>query len=163
MTIGILLTLALVVGLPGSAPGAGCEVGRIVDGDTFHCRDGRKVRLIGIDSPEIPQGRPGRDAREVLRRLIPEGTTVRLEGDAALRDRWGRTLAYAWAGNRLVNEAMVLAGWAVRYTVPPNVKYDRRLERAQNEARARRAGLWASGGFECRPADYRRRACRVPP
>jgi micrococcal nuclease len=159
MTIGILLALALFGGPPRPAPDAGCEVGRIVDGDTFYCRDGRKVRLIGIDSPEIPQGRPGRDAREVLRRLIPEGTMVRLEGDVAPRDRWGRTLAYAWAGNRLVNEAMVLAGWAVRYTVPPNVKYDRRLERAQNEARTRRSGLWGSGGFECLPADYRRRGC----
>jgi micrococcal nuclease len=140
-----------------------CEIARIVDGDTFHCADGRKVRLIGIDSPELRQGTAGRDAREALRRLLPEGGTIRLEGDAASRDRWGRTLAYAWSGGRLINEAMVRGGWAMLYTVPPNVKYVRRLERAQNEARARSAGLWAAGGFDCPPGDFRRRVCATRP
>ena len=42
-------------------------------------------------------------------------------------------------GNRLVNEAMVRGGWAVLYTVPPNVKYAGRLERAQKDG-ARGAG-----------------------
>ena len=33
-----------------------CVVERIADGDTFTCRDGRRVRLIGIDAPELAQG-----------------------------------------------------------------------------------------------------------
>ena len=36
-------------------------------------------------------------------------------------------LAYVWAGSTLVNESMVRDGWAVLYTVPPNVKYADRL------------------------------------
>ena len=136
-----------------------CRVGRVSDGDTFYCRDGRKVRLIGVDTPELAQGAAGTGAREALQRLLPPGAVARLELDAAPRDRYGRTLAHVWIGDRLVNEAMVRGGWAVLYTVPPNVRYVRRLERAQQEARARRAGLWATGGFACAPAEFRRGAC----
>lgn len=139
--------------------GTDCVVLLVVDGDTFRCRDGRKVRLIGIDSPEQRQDPYGVKAGQALLRMLPVGAGVRLERDVALTDRYGRLLAYAWAGSTLVNEAMVQGGWAVLYTVPPNVKYAGRLERAQNEARARGAGLWAERGFECMPADYRRRKC----
>jgi micrococcal nuclease len=85
---------------------------------------------------------------------------VRLERDVAPHDRYGRELAHVWNGARLVNEALVLEGWATLYTVPPNVKYAERLERAQKQARAARVGLWASGGFACAPAAYRRGECR---
>ena len=136
-----------------------CVVERISDGDSFHCADQRRVRLIGIDSPELGQGEPGREAREALRRLLPKGTTIRLERDVAPRDRYRRELAYVWAGGRLVNESMVRDGWALLYTVPPNVKYAERLERAQKEARAAGAGLWKSGGFACSPSAWRKRAC----
>ncbi len=136
-----------------------CRIARVVDGDTFHCEDGRKVRLIGMDAPEVGQGAAGRASREALRRMLPRGRSVRLESDAAARDRYGRVLAYAWAAGRLVNEAMVRDGWAVLYTVPPNVRYVARLQRAQREARAAGAGLWRSGGFECLPSEYRRNRC----
>ena len=148
---------------PASPPPAFCIVERVGDGDTFSCRDGRKVRLLGIDTPELGQGEPGRQAHAALRRLLPLGTTVRLEIDAAPRDRFGRELAYVWTGSRMVNESLVREGWAMLYTLPPNVKYAGRLERAQKEARAARAGLWASGGFECSPLAYRRRECAAAP
>jgi micrococcal nuclease len=144
---------------PASPPPASCTVERVGDGDTFSCRDGRKVRLLGIDTPELGQGEAGRQAHAALRRLLPRGTAVRLERDDAPRDRFGRELAYVWTGSRMVNESLVREGWAMLYTLPPNVKYAGRLERAQKEARAARAGLWASGGFECSPLGYRRREC----
>jgi micrococcal nuclease len=137
-----------------------CVVERIADGDTFTCRDRVRVRLIGIDTPELAQGEAGREARAALARLIPPGTAVRLEQDVSPRDRYGRTLAHVWRGSRLINEALVREGWAMLYTVPPNVKYAGRLERAQKEARAEGAGLWKSGGFGCEPAAYRRGECR---
>lgn len=145
----------------GSAapPPSPCVVERIADGDTLTCRDGRRVRLIGIDTPELAQGESGHRARRALSGLVPPGSTVRLERDVAPRDRYGRELAHVWSGSRLVNEALVREGWAVLYTVPPNVKYADRLERAQKRARKSGAGLWGSGGFECAPADYRRRRC----
>lgn len=168
MNLRWILRLALAA-VPSAAcasvppPADECRVARVTDGDTFHCRDGRKVRLIGVDSPELAQGDAGRMARDALRRLLPAGRAVRLELDAAPRDRYGRVLAHVWAGDTLVNEAMVRGGWALLYTVPPNVRYVRRLERAQREARARGAGLWERGGFDCAPSDFRRRSCVVAP
>jgi micrococcal nuclease len=140
-----------------------CIVSRVVDGDTFRCSDGRRVRLIGIDSPESPQGPYGTKAAGALRVMLPSGTPVRLEHDVTPTDRYGRLLVYAWIGPTLVNEAMVQDGWAVLYTRPPNVKYAERLWRAQNEARTRSAGLWSENGFACLPSDFRRRACVSPP
>lgn len=168
MPIGLLVRLALVATVSGPGPAGrpglsppGCVVARVVDGDTFYCRDGRKVRLLGMDSPERGQGPVWRQAQRALARFTPVGRAVRLEGDVAPTDRYGRALAWVWVGGTLVNEAMVHDGWAVRYTVPPNVKYADRVERAQKQARARRAGLWSGRGFECLPRDYRRGACRA--
>lgn len=164
--LAVLALLALELQGCGPARGAAaaqpspCVVERVADGDTFTCRDGRRVRLIGVDTPELRQGEPGRRAREALARLAPPGSTVRLEHDVATRDRYGRELAHVWRDSRLVSEALVLEGWATLYTVPPNVKYAERLERAQKKARAAGAGLWASGGFACAPAAYRRGECR---
>ena len=162
--ISLLAALVLLAAGDSSGPSAspegdGCAVAHVVDGDTFRCRDGREVRLIGVDTPEQGQGEVGRLARQALLRYLPLGAMVRLERDVRATDRYGRVLAFVWTGATLVNEAMVREGWAVLYTVPPDVKYAERLRRAQKEARARRAGLWGSGGFDCLPRDYRRNRC----
>src|SRR4051812_43067744 len=49
-----------------------CLVTRVVHGDSFYCGDGRKVRLIDIDSPERGQGAAGLEARRALGRLTGE-------------------------------------------------------------------------------------------
>jgi micrococcal nuclease len=141
----------------------GCVVSRVLDGDTFYCRDGQRVRLTGVDSPERGQRPFGGEARLALLKLLPPGSAVVLQRDVAPTDRYGRVLAYVWAGPTLVNEAMVQNGWAVLYTVPPNVKYAERLERAQKEARAGGKGLWAQRGFDCLPNDFRRKRCLNSP
>lgn len=146
-----------------AVPDPDCVVGQVADGDSFRCQDGRRVRLIGIDSPERSQGALGARARDALAGLLPLGVPVRLEYDVAARDQYGRELAYAWSKSRLINEAMVRGGWAVLYTVPPNVKYAVRLKQAQNEARDSGAGLWTQGGFNCLPSDFRRRLCTSSP
>src|SRR4051812_12582684 len=99
MTIALLTRLTFAAAFLGScaagrpagpAPAPGCLVGRVVDGDTFYCRDGRKIRLIGVDSPERGQGAAARGASRALAILLPVGRRVRLEGDAAATDRYGR-------------------------------------------------------------------------
>lgn len=118
------------------------------------------MRLIGIDSPEREQGPAFGAARDALRRLAPPGAEVALEHDVAPRDQYGRALAYVWVGDTLVNERLVEDGWAVLYTVPPNVRHVERLRAAQARARAAGAGLWGTGGFDCLPTDFRRGRCR---
>lgn len=86
----------------------------VTDGDTIRCGNER-VRLIGIDAPELPgHCRPGRQcargngaaSRAELERLIG-GRPVRLERHGY--DRYGRTLAFAWAGRVNLSCAMIRA------------------------------------------------------
>jgi micrococcal nuclease len=144
---------------PLQAESIPCVVERVVDGDTVRCRDGTRVRLIGIDSPEREQGPDWQRSRDALARLIPRGRSVRLELDLTATDRYGRTLAYIWIDRTLVNEAMVQGGWAVAYPVRPNLRYARRFSAAERTARSARSGLWEHQGFRCRPAAFRHGVC----
>ncbi len=155
----LILTFSVQACAASQQPMADCQVQRVSDGDSFRCLDGSRVRLIGVDSPERQQHPFGQQAQQALLEIMPAGAAVRLEPDVAPTDRYGRVLAHVWVGSTLVNEAMVQGGWAVLYTVPPNVKYADRLERAQKEARARGAGLWAGRAFACLPAEFRRGKC----
>jgi micrococcal nuclease len=159
--LALLVTLLVLphAALTQTRPGTPCVIDRIVDGDTFYCADRTKVRLIGVDSPERGQGKAGRRASAALSGMLAPGRRVLLELDVTPFDRYGRTLAYVWAGDTLVNEALVREGWAVRYTVPPNVKYVERLGIAERSARRARRGLWADGELSCRPSDWRRGNC----
>lgn len=136
-----------------------CTVASVADGDTFRCSDGTRVRLLQIDSPEEGQGPVYGRARQELQRYLTKGRVVSLELDVRPLDQYRRTLAYVWLGDTLVNEAMVQAGWAVQFTLPPNVKYVERIRAAEHDARDHKRGLWSEGTIACRPADYRRRKC----
>lgn len=148
-----------------SGPGAprrvtrGCVVTRIVDGDTLVCRGVGSVRLIGVDAPERTQRPFGAAARDALAALAPPGDSVHLEPDVQQRDRYGRTLAYVWRNGRMVNWRMIRDGWAMLYTVPPNVQWTDEFATAQRNAREARRGLWAVDAFACSPAEHRRRRC----
>jgi endonuclease YncB( thermonuclease family) len=71
-----------------------------------------------------------------------DGRRVRLEFDVERLDRYGRTLAYVWMGDRLFNETLVQRGFAQVSTFPPNVEYVDRFLRAQRAARGDNRGLW---------------------
>jgi micrococcal nuclease len=136
-----------------------CTIAHVSDGDSIKCRDGARVRLIGIDAPELDQEPFGMRARAALERRIPPGSVVSLAFDVQSRDRYGRCLAYVWLDGRLVNEEQVAEGYAATITVPPNVRLAERFRTALASARERQAGLWADDGFHCRPEDHRRKRC----
>lgn len=136
-----------------------CVVSRIIDGDTFECDTGLRVRLIGIDTPELSQAPYGAQAAQALAALMPVATAVELERDVQPTDRYGRLLAYVWRDTLMINWAMVRNGWAVLLTYPPNVQYVERLQEAQRSARDEGVGLWAVGGFDCPPSERRRGRC----
>ncbi len=72
-------------------------VATVSDGDTLRLLDGRRVRLVQIDAPELSSGECyARPARAALVRLAPPGARVDLEADPALdaEDRFGRLLRY---------------------------------------------------------------------
>lgn len=136
------------------------EVIAHTDGDTAHVRldagAEEKVRFIGIDTPEVGEHAEsfGDEAAAYTAAAIPVGTTVWLETDAELRDRYGRLLAYVWLAEPrsgdaaevrelMLNARLVLDGYANAYTYPPNVKYTEVLKDLQAEAREDGRGLWA--------------------
>ena len=135
-----------------------CVVSRLSDGDSLRCASGERLRLIGIDAPELAQPPFGRQSQNALQEIVA-GQQLSLEYDVEGRDEFDRLLAYAWIDSQLVNEEMVRGGWAVAFQVRPNTRHSARLRRAEQEARANRAGLWFSGGFECLPVDHRNDRC----
>ena len=127
-------------------------VERVVDGDTLLLQSGERVRLIGVDTPEIKHPKKpveyfGREASVFTRRIM-EGKRVRLEFDQANavrahKDRYGRTLAYVFLEDgTLLNAEIIKQGYGHAYTQFPFSRMEefRRLER---EAREQRRGLWA--------------------
>jgi micrococcal nuclease len=136
-----------------------CTISRIVDGDTIECQGVGRIRLIGMDTPEMSQEPYGAQATQVLANLISNSLEVELELDVEERDRYGRLLAYLWADGQMLNWILVRSGWAVVLTYPPNVQYVDWFTQGQGLAREEGAGLWGSGGFDCLPIDRRRGRC----
>lgn len=149
MRLGLLLCALLAAGTAAAAPGQLVRVQSVIDGDTVVLTDGRHVRLVQIDSPEVyPVAECyGAAARSALRRLLPPGTTVRFDADPALDrvDRYGRPLGYLFKGALNVNLELVRQGAAtVYFYAHDRGRYADALLRAGTSARASRRGLWGA-------------------
>lgn len=154
----LTVTLTLVAALAGcdasntaeSSSGPGervmARVTKHTDGDTLWLSGIGKVRLIGVDTPEVYGGVEcyGREASAFVKRLLPLGSRVRYSLDVDERDRYGRALAYVYTGDgRFLNLLLVQRGYAQPLTIPPNDRFADRFAAAARKARDRRAGLWA--------------------
>lgn len=133
------------------APGV-YAVERVVDGDTLLLVDRHvRVRLQGVDAPEIAnEERPaeplGAEATAFTQRFVRDaGGRVRLEIDGEAVDQYGRALAFAWDGDRLLNEELVRAGLAqARLGYQYSQAKKDRLRDAQRQAQRTRRGQWAT-------------------
>lgn len=122
------------------------QVGRAIDGDTIEFIDGRRVRYIGIDTPEIGDGRRtikcfAKEAKEENARLV-EGKTVRLKKDVSETDKYGRLLRYVYIDTVFVNDYLVRQGFANAAIFPPDITHQEQLLEAEREARGQGRGLW---------------------
>jgi len=137
-------------------------VTRAVDGDTLVLESGERVRLIGIDTPEIHQSnklyndakRSQQDVSTIQKlgqrsfkftRGLVEGKRVSLEFDVEKYDKYDRLLAYVYLNDgskTFVNAEIVKQGYASLLTIPPNIKYAQLLKKLYAEARENRRGLW---------------------
>ena len=121
-------------------------VKRIVDGDTFVLEDGRRVRLIGVNTPEITNGKTeyyGQEAKQFTSDHLL-GREVVLFSDVGDTDRYGRLLRYVFVEPepRMFNELLVADGYANTMTVAPNVTYAERFVELERDAREEGKGLW---------------------
>ncbi len=134
----------------GCPPPAAIEqwgrVAWVYDGDTVRLADGRKVRLIGVNAPELhPEPEAGaRAAHQALMRWL-RGQRVGLVFGPERADHYGRTLARIFLEDgvdvqwRLLRQG--LAAWVV---VPPNDAGLDCYRRAERLARSERLGIWRS-------------------
>ncbi|MFK3790035.1 thermonuclease family protein [Pseudomonas piscis] len=122
---------------------------RVVDGDTLRLKDGRSVRMIGLNAPELARG--GRKAeplaiaaRRRLEQLVAQsGGRVGLVLGRERHDRYGRTLAHVYGASGLNFESRLIAeGLAYRIALAPNVALVACQQAAEDHARRARLGLW---------------------
>ncbi|MBD3671573.1 MAG: thermonuclease family protein [Gammaproteobacteria bacterium] len=120
----------------------------IHDGDTLHLGDGRKVRLIGINTPEVAHDRRPAEplaqaAKQALEAAIPPGSSVGLDFGAERHDRHGRVLAHLIdKDGRNLNLMLIEQGLAQAIAIPPNVRWTECYWQAEQTARDAGLGLW---------------------
>ncbi|OOH83644.1 nuclease [Pseudomonas koreensis] len=134
---------------PAPAGLASVTVQRVVDGDTLRLSDGRSVRMIGLNTPEL--GRQGRSdepfavaARQRLQVLVDaSGGRVGLRPGKQAKDHYGRTLAHIYSASGANLEAQMLAdGLGFQVAVAPNVDLVACQQAAERSARLAGLGLW---------------------
>ena len=148
----LFLLFSSIVSCQGSGGYSNIGVTEVIDGDTIRLANGRLLRYIGIDTPEMTERVGGKfiespqplalEASQENSRLVL-GKEVRIEFDLQKTDRYSRLLGYCFVGDTLVNQKLLEEGLAVLYTYPPNVKYADRLRIAQESARLEKKGIWA--------------------
>lgn len=119
----------------------------VIDGDTLVLGNDQRVRLIGIDTPEIEnpeyfhQGEfYGVEAKNYLKTLI-EGKEVRLESGSEPFDDYGRRLAYVYLGDLFVNRELVRLGYAEVFR-KFGFRYKSEFLELEASARAQKMGIW---------------------
>ncbi|WP_082859161.1 thermonuclease family protein [Microbulbifer sp. Q7] len=134
---------------------------KVVDGDTLRLKDGRRVRLIGVNTPELRHGkRPAQplaeEAREFTERFLAGGD-LELVYDRDRHDNHGRVLAHVYnhRGDSL-EAALLAAGLAFHIAIAPNFALAECLASREELAREQQRGLWAPGVWPVLRADQLR-------
>ena len=118
----------------------------VVDGDTIDVANVGRVRLLGIDAPELGRGFDtsapfGREARERLTQLVLH-RWVRLEQEGATRDVYSRHLAYVVTGDGVFVNAVLVREGLARVSARAPLTRLTELQRAEADAQAFRRGMW---------------------
>jgi len=140
------------------------RVVKVVDGDTVYLRNGDRIRLLGINAPEVAhrnrQGEPGGEQAATFLRDRVLGQRVALELDVEKHDSYKRRLAHLYddEGENL-NLLMVDQGLAFVFLHPPNLKHADEYLAAEARAREAGLGLWALPRYQVqsmrKAGDYR--------
>ena len=129
----------------------------VVDGDTVRLSSGLEVRLVGIQAPKLPLGRPNFKswplavaAKATLEQLVG-GARVRLAYGGRRRDRHGRALAHLYqADERWVQGEMLRRGMARVYTFADNTARIAEMLALERAARAAGRGIWSHPFYKVR-------------
>jgi len=133
-------------------------VKRVYDGDTIVLENGDRIRLLGINTPEIEsRHRQGEDggvtAKQWLKDKLKQGT-VFLEYDVEKKDKYDRFLAHLFLANGdHINKDIVQAGLATLSIIPPNLRYQNELKEAEAFAEKQELGIWGMPSYQPIPIE----------
>jgi micrococcal nuclease len=143
-------------GLPVPAGAQEAVVVGITDGDTLRLRgrgtgpldgDVTKVRVLLVDTPEVhgEQECLGPEASARAEQVVPVGSTVRVERDEDLLDRYDRVLLHVWNDQGVnLGERLLEEGLATVLQVEPNRRHLEHFEQVEQRARRAGRGLWSA-------------------
>ncbi len=126
----------------------------VYDGDTLKLADKRKLRIIGIDTPEM--GRKNKSKRykrsepyagqatEALRELLAKhDNRIYIEQGKQKKDKYGRLLAYVFTPDGInVSEWLLQQGLATLFIIPPNDRYLQCYRKAERQAQKEKRNIW---------------------
>lgn len=123
------------------------EVKWVDDGDTIILEDGRKIRYIGINAPEIDhkdnKAEPYAYKAKQFNKNLVYLKKVRLEFDSEKYDKYGRVLAYVFLSDgTFVNNEIIDKGFAYCLPIPPNLMYEKLFLKSQQNAMSLKTGIW---------------------
>ncbi len=130
------------------------SVVKVIDGDTVHLESGEKVRLIGLNAPEMArEGQPAQpyanEATTRLKALLGKPATIRLLSGVESRDRYGRQLAHGINKQGIdITETLISEGLAFAVTIPPNIWKSSCYQKAEEDARQSKRGLWGHSVYQ---------------
>lgn len=126
-------------------------VTRVIDGDTievFENNQVRKVRLIGVNTPETLDPRKdvecyGLEASLFLKKEI-EGKVVKLESDKSQteKDSFGRDLRYVFLKETNINKKIIEEGYGFEFTYKVPYNFQNEFKKAESVAKENGKGLW---------------------
>ena len=120
----------------------------IYDGDTVHLDDGRKVRLIGINTPELahdnkPAELFAKQSKNLLNKLFSSDKTIKLIHGVEKKDHYGRLLAHGFlADGQNIQAELLKQGFARAIAIPPNTRLSNCYFELEHKARCSKSGLW---------------------
>jgi len=136
----------ILMGLVMSPFVLAAQVTYVIDGDTVILNNRERVRLIGVDAPEIAskyhrEEYYGEKAKEYLTHRL-EGQEITLKSGPEAFDKYGRRLGFIYLEDgSFVNEDLIREGYAEAYRKFP-FKYRDQFILVEEEAREQRRGLW---------------------
>lgn len=133
------------------------RVAKVVDGDTVHLTDGRKVRLIGVNTPELyskPKAEEGAlQAKRQLDSWVKESGSLQLFLGSEPKDRYGRVLGYLYDGTQTLSQRLIQQGLGWAISVPPNDRLADCLFSSEKRPRSLGLGVWSSAVAAAKDVD----------
>lgn len=157
----LLLSLILFPLLPAAAAqectsnryDKSANVKQVFDGDTIQLKSGEKVRLIGINTPEMnyDSGKPdpfALQAKQTLTKLVSH-KSIKLRYGVDKHDRYKRSLAHIFLDNgENVQATLLRQGLAINIAIPPNLWQQECYQALEKTAKQNKTGLWSHSRYE---------------